>query len=158
MMQHRKCMLPFLNIILTTFAREPSCPAFSRYDFEERLLERVIRNELVIETMLKEIRETVKVIKEDRSKLEESLNGLEKMNTEINREIKGALQGGLKNMSDSDLMERMQEEMRTKVDDAVKTAKINISEAVADLILNASMTVLKMNKENELLKGTILIQ
>ncbi|KAH3846343.1 hypothetical protein DPMN_088644 [Dreissena polymorpha] len=143
---------------MATVATEPSCPACSRYDFEEKLLERVLRNELVIETMLNEIRDTVKVIQEDRSKLEDSLNGLEKLKAEKEREIKDTLHDGLKNLSDSlELMARMQDEMETKVDAAIKTGKINISEAITDFALNVSMTVTNMKKENEILKDQLTI-
>ncbi|KAH3809845.1 hypothetical protein DPMN_138225 [Dreissena polymorpha] len=50
MLLHMQKMFLFMNIFLATVAREPACPACSRYDFEERLLERDLRNELVIET------------------------------------------------------------------------------------------------------------
>ncbi|KAH3859892.1 hypothetical protein DPMN_102713 [Dreissena polymorpha] len=47
-----------LHVIVATSAREPSSPICSKYDYEERLLERVIRNELALETTLKEILKT----------------------------------------------------------------------------------------------------
>ncbi|KAH3809790.1 hypothetical protein DPMN_138170 [Dreissena polymorpha] len=111
------CIFLFMNIILVTSGREPSCPACSRYDFKEILLERVLRNELVIGTMLKEVRDTyvkvksaIKLMHEDRSKLEDSLNGSEKSKTEMDTERKGTMQGALKNMSDSlAFMEHLQE-------------------------------------------------
>ncbi|KAH3814858.1 hypothetical protein DPMN_143371 [Dreissena polymorpha] len=66
-------------------AKEPSCPACSRYDFEEKLLERVLRNELAIETMLKEIRATnvnvesaLNLMQDDRKKTEGILEALDK--------------------------------------------------------------------------------
>ncbi|KAH3809795.1 hypothetical protein DPMN_138175 [Dreissena polymorpha] len=157
----RTCIFLFMNIVLVTSAREPSCQACSRYDFEERLLERVLRNELVIETMLKETRETnvkvesaIKLLHEDRGKLADSLNGLEKSNTEMDTEMKGKLQGALKNMSDSlAFVEHLQEEMGTKLDNTIKTVMTNISDALAEMTQNASITGLQLKKENEILKG-----
>ncbi|KAH3814808.1 hypothetical protein DPMN_143321 [Dreissena polymorpha] len=53
------CMLfYFINALAFTAAEEPSCPVCSRYEYEEKLLERVLRNELALENTLKEIKET----------------------------------------------------------------------------------------------------
>ncbi|KAH3691088.1 hypothetical protein DPMN_191763 [Dreissena polymorpha] len=82
---HRSCLFMSMKIVLTIVTRESSCLTCSRYDFEERLLERVLRNELVIETMLEEVHETnvkvesaLKLIHADKSILVDTLNSLEK--------------------------------------------------------------------------------
>ncbi|KAH3814837.1 hypothetical protein DPMN_143350 [Dreissena polymorpha] len=74
-----------MNVILAVVAIEPSCPACSRLDFEDKVLERVLRNELAIESMLKEIRETnakvettLNLMHDDRKKLEGILDTLDK--------------------------------------------------------------------------------
>ncbi|KAH3814859.1 hypothetical protein DPMN_143372 [Dreissena polymorpha] len=125
-----------MNVILTILAKEPSCPACSRYDFEEKLLERVLRNELAIETMLKEIRETnvnvesaLNLMKDDKKKLEETLGALDKS----------------------------KDDMESKLEKAISSGMTQISEAVSDLTQNASITISQIKKENAILKGMHLI-
>ncbi|KAH3814841.1 hypothetical protein DPMN_143354 [Dreissena polymorpha] len=79
---------------MATVAKEPSCPTCSRYDFDEKLLERVLRNELAIETMLKEIRETnakveatLHLMHDDRKKLEGILDSLDDMESKISEAV-----------------------------------------------------------------------
>ncbi|KAH3814885.1 hypothetical protein DPMN_143402 [Dreissena polymorpha] len=155
-----------MNVILAIGAKEPSCPACSRYDFEERLLERVLRNELAIETMLKEIRETnvnvesaLTLMKDDRKKLEATLDALEKSKNEMDAGLKETLDGGLKNMSNYVAhMEQRHEDMESKLYNAINIGMTNISEAVSDLTQNASITISQIHKENAILKGMHLIQ
>ncbi|KAH3805367.1 hypothetical protein DPMN_133670 [Dreissena polymorpha] len=45
-------------MVVFTCAIEPSTPICSRYDHEERLSERVLRNELALETTLNDILKT----------------------------------------------------------------------------------------------------
>ncbi|KAH3814742.1 hypothetical protein DPMN_143252 [Dreissena polymorpha] len=74
-----------MNVILAVVGKEPASTACSRYDFEEKLLERVLRNELAIETMLKEIRETNVNVKSTLDALDKSKNDMEsKINNAIN--------------------------------------------------------------------------
>ncbi|KAH3814743.1 hypothetical protein DPMN_143253 [Dreissena polymorpha] len=117
-----------MSIIHATFAVEPlcrSCPACSPYDFNERLLERVVRYELAFDTILKEVRETIvkvdsalKVMQEDRTKMDATLD-----------------------------------DMESKLDNAINIGMTNISEAVSDLTHNSSMAILQIHKENAVLKG-----
>ncbi|KAH3812922.1 hypothetical protein DPMN_141365 [Dreissena polymorpha] len=58
MKKELKVVLYVLNLAVTSLAAEPACPVCSRYNYEEMLLQRVIRNELVMEHTLKDIKET----------------------------------------------------------------------------------------------------
>ncbi|KAH3812933.1 hypothetical protein DPMN_141376 [Dreissena polymorpha] len=58
MKKELKVVLHVLNLAVTSLAAEPACPVCSRYNYEEMLLQRVIRNELVLEHTLKDIKET----------------------------------------------------------------------------------------------------
>ncbi|KAH3814884.1 hypothetical protein DPMN_143401 [Dreissena polymorpha] len=132
MMLHRKFIIVFMSIIHATFAVEPlcrSCPACSPYDFNERLLERVVRYELAFDTILKEVRETIvkvdsalKVMQEDRTKMDATLD-----------------------------------DMESKLDNAINIGMTNISEAVSDLTHNSSMAILQIHKENAVLKDQLSI-
>ncbi|KAH3755705.1 hypothetical protein DPMN_190403 [Dreissena polymorpha] len=68
--------------MVAAFAREPSCPVCSRYDYEERILERVLRNEMAIDNLLAEIRQTnaevkaaLNMIKEDKTEIASAIQG-----------------------------------------------------------------------------------
>ncbi|XP_052761734.1 complement C1q-like protein 4 [Mya arenaria] len=47
-----------LLLVSVTVASEPSCPACSKYDYEEKVLERMIRMEFAFENVLKENKAT----------------------------------------------------------------------------------------------------
>ncbi|KAH3805358.1 hypothetical protein DPMN_133661 [Dreissena polymorpha] len=86
----KKSMWFWLQVIVATCAREPSSPICSRYDYEERLLERVLRNELALETTLNEIRKTnskvvdaLKQLEDGKAKVESSLAIMEKKQIEM---------------------------------------------------------------------------
>ncbi|KAH3809840.1 hypothetical protein DPMN_138220 [Dreissena polymorpha] len=150
------CMFLLKNIILATSAREPSSPACSRYDYEERLLERVLRNELSIENMLKEIRETNVKVESALKLMHEDRHNLAASKEEMDTKIKATLHDSLKNMSDSvAFMKHLHEEMGTKLNDAVNTSMINISDAVVQMKENSSKTGLQLKKDIDILKGTL---
>ncbi|KAH3809810.1 hypothetical protein DPMN_138190 [Dreissena polymorpha] len=118
MMLQRVFVFLLMNIIQTTAAKEPWRPACSRYDYEERLLERVIRNELSMETLLKEIHET---------------------NVKIESSLK--------------ILERAIYEVETQLKSEINKAKAYMSDAVAEMTNNSSMTAIQIKKEIEKLKG-----
>ncbi|KAH3805376.1 hypothetical protein DPMN_133679 [Dreissena polymorpha] len=72
----KKGLFAFLHMIVATCAREPSSPICSRYNYEERLLERVLRNELALETTLNEIMKT-------NAKVVDALTQLEDAETKV---------------------------------------------------------------------------
>ncbi|KAH3814836.1 hypothetical protein DPMN_143349 [Dreissena polymorpha] len=136
MMLHMEFLFILMNVIFVAVAKEPSCPACSRYDFEEKLLERVLRNELVIETMLKEIREpnvivesALNLMKDDRKKLEGIIEALDKY----------------------------KDDMESKLDKSISSGMTNISETVSDLTHDASMTISQITMENAILKDQLSI-
>ncbi|KAH3814838.1 hypothetical protein DPMN_143351 [Dreissena polymorpha] len=125
-----------MNVISVAVAKEPSCPACSRYDFEEKLLERVLRNELAIETMLKEIRET-------NVKVESALN---------------LMQGDRKKIEATlDALDKSKGDMKSQLNNAISSGMTNMSEAVSDLTRNASMTISQIKKETAVLKDQLSI-
>ncbi|KAH3814849.1 hypothetical protein DPMN_143362 [Dreissena polymorpha] len=126
-----------MNVILVVVTKEPSSPACSRYDFEEKLLERVLRNELAIETMLKEIRETNLNVKS-------TLGALDKSKDDMDSKLTNAIRSGM-----------------TQISDLTQNASMTISEIKKEAALlkqNASMTISEIKKEAALLKGMHLIQ
>ncbi|KAH3730263.1 hypothetical protein DPMN_056245 [Dreissena polymorpha] len=86
-----RCSLVFfIYTLCTVFASEPSCPVLSRYDYEEKILERVIRNELVLQTTLQSIRETnekviaeLHALQEEKVKINAVLEIIERKQTYI---------------------------------------------------------------------------
>ncbi|XP_052216576.1 uncharacterized protein LOC127834603 isoform X3 [Dreissena polymorpha] len=85
-----------LSLIVFTCAREPSSPICSRYDYEERLLERVLRNELALETTLNDILKTnakvidaLKLLEDGKEKVESTLADMEKKQIDIESRLAG---------------------------------------------------------------------
>ncbi|KAH3730320.1 uncharacterized protein LOC127854268 [Dreissena polymorpha] len=86
-----RCSLVFFMYTLcTVFASEPSCQVCSRYDYEEKILERVIRNELVLQNTLQSIRETnenviagLQALQEEKVKINAVLKIIERKQTYI---------------------------------------------------------------------------
>ncbi|KAH3805357.1 hypothetical protein DPMN_133659 [Dreissena polymorpha] len=81
MQLQKKCLFVLLNMIVVSCAREPSSPMCSKYDYEERLLKRVIGNELALETTLSEIMKTnakfvegLKQLEDEKAKVETTLS------------------------------------------------------------------------------------
>ncbi|KAH3805424.1 hypothetical protein DPMN_133727 [Dreissena polymorpha] len=79
-----KSLWLLLHLIVAMCAREPSSPICSRYDNEERLLERVLRSELALETILNEIVKTntkvvdaLKQLEDGKAKMESTLAVME---------------------------------------------------------------------------------
>ncbi|XP_052761731.1 uncharacterized protein LOC128204355 [Mya arenaria] len=54
-----------------TVASEPSCPECSKYDYEEKVLERMIRIEFAFENVLKENKAVSKTVEEDLTRIKE---------------------------------------------------------------------------------------
>ncbi|KAH3809784.1 hypothetical protein DPMN_138163 [Dreissena polymorpha] len=149
-------MILLKNIILAKAAREPSYPTCSRYDYEERLLERVLRNELSIENMLKEIRETYVKVESALNLMHEDRHKLSAAKEEMEAEIKSRLHVGLNNMSDSlAFMKHVHEEMGTKLNDAINISMANIADAITKMTENSSKTGLQLKKDIDILKGTL---
>ncbi|KAH3755664.1 hypothetical protein DPMN_190362 [Dreissena polymorpha] len=119
--------------MVAAFAREPSCPVCSRYDYEERILERVLRNEMAMDNLLAEIRKTnaeVKAgLKEDKTELATAMTAIKKA----------------------------QADMKSMLDDAIQGGLINITVAVTSMTTNTSEAITRMEKENKILKDQLVI-
>ncbi|KAH3810086.1 uncharacterized protein LOC127836458 [Dreissena polymorpha] len=101
-------------------AVEPSCQVCSKFDYE-RLLERVIRNELTLKDTLDKItktnakvEETLKRIETENAKLNLAMQGLEEKKRTIDDKIDALVDTGAKNMSEAVA------EMKTAVQSLVK--------------------------------------
>ncbi|XP_052761396.1 uncharacterized protein LOC128204093 [Mya arenaria] len=64
-------ILQLLLLVSVTMASEPSCPACSKYDYEEKVLERMIRMEFAFENVLKENKAVSKTVEEDLTRIKE---------------------------------------------------------------------------------------
>ncbi|XP_052761398.1 collagen alpha-2(VIII) chain-like [Mya arenaria] len=64
-------ILQLLLLVSATVASEPSCPACSKYDYEEKVLERIIRMEFAFEKVLKENKAVSKTVEQDLTRFKE---------------------------------------------------------------------------------------
>ncbi|XP_052761718.1 uncharacterized protein LOC128204343 [Mya arenaria] len=64
-------LLQLLLLVSVTLGSEPSCPACSKYDYEERMLERIIRMEFAFENVLKENKAVSKTVEQDLTRIKE---------------------------------------------------------------------------------------
>ncbi|XP_052761726.1 uncharacterized protein LOC128204350 [Mya arenaria] len=64
-------LLQLLLLVSMTVASEPSCPACSKYDYEEKVLERMIRMEFAFEKVLKENKAVSKTVEQDLTRIKE---------------------------------------------------------------------------------------
>ncbi|XP_052761738.1 uncharacterized protein LOC128204362 [Mya arenaria] len=64
-------LLQLLLLVSVTMASEPSCPSCSKYDYEEKVLERMIRMEFAFENVLKENKAVSETVEEDLTRIKE---------------------------------------------------------------------------------------
>ncbi|XP_052761729.1 uncharacterized protein LOC128204353 [Mya arenaria] len=64
-------ILQLLLLVSMTVASEPSCPACSKYDYEEKVLERMIRMEFAFKKVLKENKAISKTVEHDLTRIKE---------------------------------------------------------------------------------------
>ncbi|KAH3773817.1 hypothetical protein DPMN_175187 [Dreissena polymorpha] len=90
----------------TASAMERSCPVYSRFDYDEKLLERVIRNEFALKDTLDKITETnskvqemLKQIEKDYAKLNQALHALEEKGRALQDKVGYFLDDGAQNAS-----------------------------------------------------------
>ncbi|KAH3805359.1 hypothetical protein DPMN_133662 [Dreissena polymorpha] len=106
MQLQKKCVFVLLNVIVASCAREPSSPICSRYDYEERLLERVLTHELALETTLSDIMKTnaqvvdaLKQLKDGKAKVESTLEVMEKKQIEMESRLIDFINNASNNMN-----------------------------------------------------------
>ncbi|KAH3836668.1 hypothetical protein DPMN_110039 [Dreissena polymorpha] len=117
-------------------AKEPSCPVCSHYDYEERLLERVIRNELALKDTLEKITET-------NAKVDETLKKIENENSKLNNAIHA--------------LEEKKSSLDVKVDAFIVSRAHNVSESVAEMKAAIKSLVVQTTKELGVMKGSAFI-
>ncbi|XP_052216578.1 uncharacterized protein LOC127834604 [Dreissena polymorpha] len=147
MQLQKKCMWLLLHVIHFTCAREPSSPACSRYDYEERLLERVLRNELALETTLSEILKTnakvvhaLKLLEDGKAKVESTLAEMEKKQIDIESRL-------------ADFIANSTHVMKSTLDATV----VAMMETSSEVKENASLTLQHLVNEVRVLKDQLKV-
>ncbi|KAH3805335.1 hypothetical protein DPMN_133635 [Dreissena polymorpha] len=144
-MELQKSVCLLLNVIVFTCAREPSSPICSRYDYEERLLERVLRNELALETTLNDILKTnakvvdaLKQLEDGKAKVDSTFAVMAKKQTEIESTLSDFVNNASQNMN------------------ATLAANIGaMVKAASDIKENATVTVQQLVNQFNILKDQI---
>ncbi|KAH3805371.1 hypothetical protein DPMN_133674 [Dreissena polymorpha] len=105
-MDTQKSLCLLLNVIVASCARGPSSPICLKYDYEERLLERVLRNGLALETTLSEIVkanskvvDTRKQIEDGKAKVESTLAIMKKKQIDMESRLSDYINNALNNMN-----------------------------------------------------------
>ncbi|XP_052787701.1 complement C1q-like protein 2 [Mya arenaria] len=65
-----------LLLVSVTLASEPTCPACSKYDYEEKMLERMIRMEFAFEKLDEKLEQNLNKLKEEKARLQEIVDDL----------------------------------------------------------------------------------
>ncbi|KAH3805364.1 hypothetical protein DPMN_133667 [Dreissena polymorpha] len=179
-MKLQKSLCLLLNVIVLTCAREPSSPICSRYDYEERLLERVLRNELALETTLNEIVKTndkvldaLKQLEDGKAKLESSLAVMEKTQIEMESRLSDFISNASNFMNTTlaanvGALEKKQIQMESRLSDFINNASNNMNSALAanvgtmvkaaaEIKANASVTVQQLVNEVHILKDQLKV-
>ncbi|KAH3787904.1 hypothetical protein DPMN_166035 [Dreissena polymorpha] len=133
-----------VHVIVAKCAREPFSTICSRYDYEERLLLRVLRNELALETTLKDILKTnskvvdaLKQLEDGKAKVDSALSVMEKKQIEIESTLSDFVNNASNNMNAT---------LAANVGSMVKAA--------SDIKEKASLSVQQLVNEVRILKGT----
>ncbi|KAH3805387.1 hypothetical protein DPMN_133700 [Dreissena polymorpha] len=159
---NKKGLLLLLNVILAACAREPLSPTCMLYEYEERLLERVLRNEIGLENTLKDIVKT-------HAKVEDALQRLEDGKVLI----KSMVEAMKEKQYTMDLTLRDFMENITRIVNSTLTTSVNnleskhealalksitlVSDAIVELTENVSATVKTVSNLQEKLKGGYIL-
>ncbi|KAH3805344.1 uncharacterized protein LOC127834040 [Dreissena polymorpha] len=143
MQLQKKSLCLLLNVIVAMCAREPSSPICSKYDYEERLLERVIKNEFALETTLKDILKT---------------------NANVVDALKQLEDGKMQVESSLAVMEKRQMEMETRLADFITNSSNVMNSTLAAMFetssqikQNASVTAQQLVNEVRVLKDSLKV-
>ncbi|KAH3815753.1 hypothetical protein DPMN_144284 [Dreissena polymorpha] len=135
----------------TSVAVEPSCPVCSKYEYQERLLERVLSNELELRNTLNKITEThaqvedtLKAMKAESAKINDSMHALDVKRRDIDDEMKSLRK---------EVQEKKQE-LTDKVDGLLVTGVRNLTGNVQEMSTIVQSLVTQTSKELDILKGT----
>ncbi|XP_052761743.1 uncharacterized protein LOC128204367 [Mya arenaria] len=99
-------LLQLLLLVSVAMASEPSCPACSKYDYEEKMLERMIRMEFVFEKVLKEnkalsktVEQDLMLINEESERLHVTVDSLKDQQEQAERRLDSLMEGIERNQS-----------------------------------------------------------
>ncbi|WAR16177.1 hypothetical protein MAR_030771 [Mya arenaria] len=99
-------LLQLLLLVSVTMATEPSCPACSKYDYEEKVLERMIRMEFAFEKVLKEnkavsktVEQDLMLIKEENERLHATVDALKDQQEQAERRLDSLMEEVERNQS-----------------------------------------------------------
>ncbi|KAH3898309.1 hypothetical protein DPMN_022536 [Dreissena polymorpha] len=147
-----------IAIVVKAIAPEPSCDVCSKYDYEEKLLERVIRNELVLKDTLDKITYThAKVeltlarIKDDQVKLYEIINVLKATKQNVSEAVQSIMSQTVKDV------EVTKQTLRVNVDDFIDSRTRNITATVAEMTSSIQTLVVQTSKALDILRGITLV-
>ncbi|KAH3815730.1 hypothetical protein DPMN_144261 [Dreissena polymorpha] len=126
-------------MFMASLAVEPSCPVCSTYEYEVRLLERVLSNEMALTNTLNKITKThakvedsLKAIQAENVKLNTAMYSLEVKKQDINNKVDGFIDAGIRNLT----------ETHAKVDDSLKAMQAE------NLKLNNTIHNLEVKKQD----------
>ncbi|KAH3859890.1 hypothetical protein DPMN_102711 [Dreissena polymorpha] len=147
MLLQRKCLYLLLSVIVPTCAREPSSPICSKYDYEERLLERVLRNEFALETTLNEILKTnakvvdaLKQLEDEKGKVESTLAVMEKKQIEMESRLSDFINNASNNMNSQ-----------------LAANVVSMVKAASEIKANASVTVQQLVNDVRIIKDQLKV-
>ncbi|KAH3693305.1 uncharacterized protein LOC127863110 [Dreissena polymorpha] len=142
----------------TSVAVEPSCPVCSKYEYEERLLERVLSNELALRNILNKITETqaqvedtLKAMKAESVKINDAMHAMDVKKREIDEEMKASLQSLRKEVHEK------KQDLTDKVDGFLVTGVRNLTGNVQEMSTIVQSLVAQTSKELDILKGPLVM-
>ncbi|KAH3787903.1 hypothetical protein DPMN_166034 [Dreissena polymorpha] len=158
----KKGLLLLLNVILAACAREPLSPTCMLYEYEERLLERVLRNEIGLENTLKDIVKT-------HAKVEDALQQLEDGTVLIKSTLK-AIEEKQTTMESTlhEFMENVMRHVNLTVNTSLSTLENNheamvvksrslVADVILELTENVTATIQRVENVQEALKAQSII-
>ncbi|KAH3807603.1 uncharacterized protein LOC127834975 [Dreissena polymorpha] len=123
-----------LNLVVRALTMEPSCPVCSKYEYEEKLLERVLRNEHALEHTLHDIKAT-------HAKVVDALKTIHDKIGSVNTAI--------------GTMDRKQIVMEETLDNAIKTAQTNVSESLSHILAESGRAIKVIEERVDRIKGDL---
>ncbi|KAH3805370.1 hypothetical protein DPMN_133673 [Dreissena polymorpha] len=158
----KKGLLLLLNLIVAAGAREPLSPTCMLYEYEERLLERVLRNEIGLENTLKDIMKT-------HAKVIDALQHLEDGKVLIKSTLK-AIEEKQATMESTlrEFIENVMQHVNSKVNTTLSTlenkheamvvkSRSLVANVIVDLTENVTATIQRVENVQEALKAQSII-
>ncbi|XP_052787000.1 uncharacterized protein LOC128222163 [Mya arenaria] len=86
-------------LVSATVASEPSCPACSKYDYEEKLLERMIRVQFAYEKLDEKMEQNLNKIEQEKARLHKIVDDLKDQQEQAGRRLASLMQEVERNQS-----------------------------------------------------------